>query len=86
MVGRIEFDVEKDWQNIIWNNKDIRINNKSVFYKNFFESGIIYVNDLLFELNNREHVLSGLQMTASGLLMHYEPYSLLVLSSSSDRF
>ena len=25
---------------------------KSVFYKNFFESGIIYVNDLLFELNN----------------------------------
>ena len=39
-------------QNIIWNNKDIRINNKSVFYKNVFESGIIYVNDLLFELNN----------------------------------
>ena len=37
---------------IIWNNKDIRINNKSVFYKNFFESDIIYVNDLLFELNN----------------------------------
>ena len=49
---RIEFAAEKDWQNIIWNNKDIRINNKSVFYKNFFESGIIYVNDLLFELNN----------------------------------
>ena len=49
---RIEFAAEKDWQNIIWNNKDIRINNKSVFYENFFESGIIYVNDLLFELNN----------------------------------
>ena len=49
---RFEFAAEKDWQNIIWNNKDIRINNKSVFYKNFFESGIIYVNDLLFELNN----------------------------------
>ena len=49
---RIEFDKEKDWQNIIWNNKDIRINNKYVFYKIFFESGIIYVNDLLFELNN----------------------------------
>ena len=38
---RIEFDAEKDWKNIIWNNKGIRINNKSVFYKNFFESGII---------------------------------------------
>ena len=36
MVGRIKFDVEKDWQNIIWNNKDIRINNKSISYKNFF--------------------------------------------------
>ena len=49
---RIEFAAEKDRQNIIWNNKDIRINNKSVFYKNFFKSSIIYVNDLLFELNN----------------------------------
>jgi len=49
---RIEFDAEKNWQNIIWNNKDIRINDKPVFYKTFFESGIIYVNDLLFELNN----------------------------------
>ena len=29
---RTEFDAGKDWQNIIWNNKDIRINNKSVFY------------------------------------------------------
>ena len=47
---RIEFAAEKDWQNILWNNKDIRINNKSVFYKIFFQSGIIYVNDLLFEL------------------------------------
>ena len=25
-----------------------------VFYKNFFESGIIYVNDLLFHLNNTD--------------------------------
>ena len=44
---RIEFDAEKYWQNIIWNNKDIRINN-------FFESAIIYVNDLLFGLNNKD--------------------------------
>ena len=28
----------------------MRINNKPVFYKNCFESGIIYVNDLLFHL------------------------------------
>ena len=33
-------------QNVIWNNKDIRINNKPVFYKMFFDKGIIYLNDL----------------------------------------
>ena len=38
----------------VWNNKEIRINNKPVFYKNFFESGIIYVNDLLFHLNSTD--------------------------------
>ena len=47
---REEFGTERDQQNIVWNNKEIRINNKPVFYKNFFESGIIYVNDLLFHL------------------------------------
>ena len=33
-------------ENVIWNNKDIRINNKPVFYKMFFDKGIIYLNDL----------------------------------------
>ena len=33
---REEFDTERDRQNIVWNNKEIRINNKPVFYKNFF--------------------------------------------------
>ena len=35
-----------------WNNKDVHINNAPVFYKTFFESGIICINDLLFDLNN----------------------------------
>ena len=51
---REEFDTERDQQNIVCNNKEIRINNKTVFYKNFFESGIIYVNDLLFHLNSTD--------------------------------
>ena len=46
------FSTEKYWQSIIWNNKDVRINSPPVFYKTFFESGIICVNDLLFDLNN----------------------------------
>ena len=36
---------EKDWVYVIWNNKDIRI--KSLFfYKNHYDSGIIYIFDL----------------------------------------
>ena len=51
---REEFDTERDRQNIVWNNKEIRLNNTPVFYKNVFESGIIYVNDLLFHLNDTD--------------------------------
>ena len=35
-------------QNVIWKNKDIRINNRPVFYKMSFDKGIIYLNDLQF--------------------------------------
>ena len=49
---RDEFSTEKYWHSIIWNNKDVRINKAPVFYKTFFESGFICVNDLLFDLNN----------------------------------
>ena len=39
-------------QNVIWNNKDIRINNKPVFYKTYFDKGTIYLNDLHFDVDN----------------------------------
>ena len=51
---RDEFSTEKLWHNVIWNNKDICINNRPVFYKNYFESGFIQVTDLLFDLNITE--------------------------------
>ena len=40
---RDEFSTEKLWHNVIWNNKDICINNRPVFYKTYFESGFIQV-------------------------------------------
>ena len=43
------YDTKKEWQSIVWNNKEIRINNKPIFYGTLFENGIIYVNDLLFD-------------------------------------
>ena len=32
---REDFASAKDWQNIIWNNRDIRIDGSPVFYKKF---------------------------------------------------
>ena len=46
---RYGFDSEKEWQFILWNNKEIRINNRPIFYEKFFENDIICVNDLLFD-------------------------------------
>ena len=36
---------------IIWNNKDIRIDGKPVFYKSYYDSGICIIKDLLFNLD-----------------------------------
>ena len=49
---RENFASTKDWRNIIWNNKEIRINNSPIFYKNFFDSGIVLASDLLFNLRS----------------------------------
>ena len=59
MVGRVSSWVfhKKYWQSIIWNNKDVCINNAPVFDKTFFEPGIICVNDLLFDLNNKTRII-----------------------------
>ena len=43
---RDELSAEKLWHNVIWNNKDIRIDNKPIFYTTFFKSGITHVTDL----------------------------------------
>ena len=39
-------------QYVIWNNKDIRIDNKSIYYKKYADCVIVYLNDLLFTLDN----------------------------------
>ena len=47
---RENFASTEDWRNILWNNKEIRINNSPIFYKNFFDSGIVRTSDLLLNL------------------------------------
>ena len=49
---RENFAEEKNWQFIIWNNKEILIDNKPVYYSQYFRSGIISVNDLHFDIDN----------------------------------
>ena len=51
---REDFASIKDWNSIIWNNKEIRVNGSPVYYKNYFDFDIFYVSDLLFNLNNTE--------------------------------
>ena len=46
------FAEEKDWRFIIWNNKEIRLENKTVFYENYVNSGILCVNDLHLDVDN----------------------------------
>ena len=52
MVVRVS--TKADWCNIIWNNKEIRVNNALVFYSPYVESGIVFVKDLLIHLNNTD--------------------------------
>ena len=49
---RDNFAEDKDWQFIIWNNKEVLIDNKLVYYGQYFRSGIISVNDLHFDVDN----------------------------------
>ena len=49
---REDFASLKDWHNIIWNNRDIRIDGSPVYYKNFFLSDVVYLKDLLLNCNN----------------------------------
>ena len=47
-------DPEHIHKYILWNNKEIRIDGKSVVYKHFFDNNIIYTTQLLYEMTNIE--------------------------------
>ena len=41
-------------QRIIWNIANIRIGNRTVFYKLYYENGIVYIRGLLLEFDNKQ--------------------------------
>lgn len=51
----VSFCPLEDWRKILWNNKEICGSNTPIFCKViYFESGIIFVKDLLLHLNNTD--------------------------------
>ena len=69
-------------QYVIWNNKDIRIDNKPIFYKKYADCGIVYLNDLLFSLDN---IRSFEYLKDTGLDSNFLTWSALRLSVPKDK-
>ena len=64
-------------QYVIWNNKDIRIDYTPIFYKKYADCGIVYLNDLLFSLDN---LRSFVFLKDTGLDSNFLTWSALRLS------
>jgi len=47
-------DPNNVYKYVTWNNKEIKIDCKSVFYKHYFNMNIKYTNDMLFDKSNIE--------------------------------
>jgi len=45
-------DPERGYKFILWNNKDILIEDKTVFYRHYFNNGVIFTKNLLFNKTN----------------------------------
>ena len=43
---RETFVTDLNWTNIIWNNKEIRVDKKPIYYKKFFDSGITHIHKI----------------------------------------
>ena len=51
---RETFATEEDRKMIIWNNKEIKVENKQVYYKHYVKARVICIQDLLFSLNSTD--------------------------------
>ena len=63
-------DPNNIYKYILWNNKEIKIEGKSVFYKHFFDSNIKYTTDLLYDMSNIAslNVVRGAGLKSSNFL------------------
>ena len=47
-------DPDRGYKFILWNNKEILIEDKTVFYRHYFNNGVIFTKDLLVDKTNTE--------------------------------
>ena len=47
-------DPDRGHEYILWNNKKILIEGKTVFYRHYFDNGVIFTKDLLFDMTNTD--------------------------------
>ena len=47
-------DPDRGYENILWNNKEILIEGKPVFYRHYFDNDVIFTKDLLYDMTNTE--------------------------------
>ena len=47
-------DPDRGYKFILWNNKEILVEDKTVFYRHYFNNGVIFTKDLLFDKTNTE--------------------------------
>ena len=45
-------DSDGEYRYIMWNNREIKIDGESVFYKRYLSQGIKYTKDLLYDKTN----------------------------------
>ena len=88
-----DFSPEKLYQNIIWNNKVIRVNDKPVFYKTFFNSGLTLISDLRIDLDitNSYNVIAKTIEKSNfliwaGLRLAMPPHLKLILRANDHTF
>ena len=51
---RSRFDLLSPCETIIWNNHNIRVNGKHIFYSNYNRENIVLLSDVKFDLSNTE--------------------------------
>lgn len=72
---RSKYEEDNISEQIIWNNKDITVDNKSIFYNYLFYKNIIFIKDLLLE-KSFDELLNLLSEKGVNTKRYLELYSL----------